>query len=670
LRQIAYLNFDLAVDGGDGTYAAQVRASPVGESRTPVAVALPPSLGVERFASGAVPTLARPDLEAFGEGLFNAVFGSEVRLLLARSFDRCKDRGVGLRIRLRVCDDLATLPWEYLWDPEEGDFLALSHRSPIVRYTELAQSVEPLQVEPPLRILVVISDPKDLPRLDVEREWGKLTDALSGLSGRGKVVIDRLEESSMDALQRALRRGEYHVFHFVGHGGFDPVTNEGVVAFEDGTGLRKLVSAQLLGTWLNDSPSLRLAVLNACEGARTAAQNPFAGVAQRLLRRGIPAIIAMQFEISDGAALAFSRAFYEAVADGYPIDASVAEARKTILEMSAVEWGTPVLYMRSEDGRVFDLGAAAPGDVDEGAAEEPEPSAPGEPMGALLDRARERWATAVAEPDEASRTRRLQESHDLLLEARKAEPGNTEVLTMMAQVLVDLTPDDPTDERRLLLAIRRLLEEPKDEAERFRLGTTLLMLASTHATPGSPPSTEFDDALREARGIFEGLGRADMIERCDALQARADGGAGDQPADDAATAPIDPFAMTASLPAPPPAAADPMTPPVAGSTEPIRGPVNLVGRWRVQDAVGSVVILDLYPNGMYQGVGRIVPMQFAGDLHLGGQWGFEPMSGLLQLQGVVNGMLPFAYAGFIQGRQGAGYVGVDNQGQPFTLTPA
>jgi hypothetical protein len=63
----------------------------------------------------------------------------------------------------------------------------------------------------------------------------------------------------------------------------------------------------------------------------------------------------MQYEITDKAAIEFSRAFYDAVADGLPVDAAVAEARTAIKMRSTLEWGTPVLYMRSSDGRIFDV---------------------------------------------------------------------------------------------------------------------------------------------------------------------------------------------------------------------------------------------------------------------------------------------------------------------------
>ena len=44
-------------------------------------------------------------------------------------------------------------------------------------------------------------------------------------------------------------------------------------------------------------------MLNACEGARADVTNPFAGTAQQLMQQGIPAVVAMQFEITDDAAI-------------------------------------------------------------------------------------------------------------------------------------------------------------------------------------------------------------------------------------------------------------------------------------------------------------------------------------------------------------------------------
>jgi tetratricopeptide (TPR) repeat protein len=120
------------------------------------------------------------------------------------------------------------------------------------------------------------------------------------------------------------------------------------------------VSGRYLGMLLHDLRSLRLAVLNACEGARTSRTDPFAGTAQSLAQEGIPAVIAMQFEITDEAAITFAHEFYQAVADGYPVDAALAEARKAIFAQgNDVEWGTPVLYLRSPNGQIFEVAATS-----------------------------------------------------------------------------------------------------------------------------------------------------------------------------------------------------------------------------------------------------------------------------------------------------------------------
>jgi len=66
----------------------------------------------------------------------------------------------------------------------------------------------------------------------------------------------------------------------------------------------------------------------------------------------------MQFEICDYAAIVFAAEFYSSLPRGLPVDAAVAEARKAIYAMpNDMEWGTPVLYMRSPDGILFDLDA-------------------------------------------------------------------------------------------------------------------------------------------------------------------------------------------------------------------------------------------------------------------------------------------------------------------------
>jgi len=205
----------------------------------------------------------------------------------------------------------------------------------------------------------MIASPSDYPGLDVEKEWARLSEALDILARRGLVTLERLEDARLSVLQRKLRGGEYHVLHFVGHGGFDRESQDGVIILRDETGKGRPVAAQHLGTILHDHRSLRLVVLNACEGSRASRTDPFAGTAQTLVQQGIPAVIAMQFEIT--ADITFAEEFYAATADGYPVDAALAEARKAIFGTSNdIEWGTPVLYLRAPDGQLFVVNRPAP----------------------------------------------------------------------------------------------------------------------------------------------------------------------------------------------------------------------------------------------------------------------------------------------------------------------
>ena len=77
-----------------------------------------------------------------------------------------------------------------------------------------------------------------------------------------------LEGQTWRHLQRAMRRGPWHVFHFIGHGGFDPETEEGAIALTDDEGRKHLLGASDLALLLDDHYFLRLVFLNSCEGAR------------------------------------------------------------------------------------------------------------------------------------------------------------------------------------------------------------------------------------------------------------------------------------------------------------------------------------------------------------------------------------------------------------------
>ena len=364
-----HLDLDLLFSEAGTSYRAVVTRSPAGDGQS-VSFELPVSglelenfiLKVGSFRSRTRRIEPTPVTAAknMGGRLFDAVFAGPTGECLRRSIDRARDERVPLRIRLRVsgCPGLADLPWELLYDRADDWFLALSDSTPVIRYVQLAEPVRPVPVSLPLRILLIKSEPADYPALELDDEWEQVSKALQELSSTGMVQVTELATASLSELRRVLLRDTFHVLHYMGHGGFD-AERGGVLMFTDRAGRGLPVTAGDLGVLLHDHTSMRLAVLNACEAGRTDPADPFAGVADTLVRRGIPAVIAMQFEVSDVAAIEFAPALYGALTAGRPVDAAVAEARKAVYTVSSLEWATPVLYLRADDAQLFEITSGA-----------------------------------------------------------------------------------------------------------------------------------------------------------------------------------------------------------------------------------------------------------------------------------------------------------------------
>jgi CHAT domain-containing protein len=445
MGDLRYIDFDVAIEPAGSGFTARVFNSPVGQAASTFSAPFS-DLEIENFllrvgrSRHAVRRIESPEMvsaKQFGGRLFDQVFAGEVRGCLRSSLDEASRQGAGLRVRLHLTKvpALADLPWEFLYNASMNRFLSLSVETPLVRYLELPERIRPLIVQPPLRVLMMISSPSDYPQLDVKRESAKINEALGELEKHGLVTVERQEDATLAELQRRLRKNQYHIFHFVGHGGFDAQADDGLLIMEDQENRGRRVSAQFLGTILHDHRPLRLAVLNACEGARASRGDPFAGTAQSLVQQGIPAVIAMQFEVTDEAAICFTREFYSAIAVGYPVDAALAEARKAIFaEVSEIEWGTPVLYMRSPDGKVFEVEQVS------------EPARRQLHVSSLVTAAR----TATASNDHATAVEKLKEALTL-------EPEHPEAATLLA----DVTREQELAEKERARAARE--EEVKED---------------------------------------------------------------------------------------------------------------------------------------------------------------------------------------------------------------
>lgn len=305
-------------------------------------------------ASATGPTLRPVEL---ARELDAALFHGPIRDLYFKTLAQCPASSQpGLRLFLRASGAAATLPWELLPLPERATAPMSGCLASRLRHLPLPvtrPAVPPLPET--LRILLVLAAPEDQPTLNLALEEALLRRVWRGFSG---LEIETLGRADRATLRAALLAKPCHVLHIIGHGDFDEASQRGHLFFTGDDGSAEAVSGDALAGELTAASELRLVVLNACSSGRVAAANaadPFAGVATALLAAGIAAVVAMQFPITDRAAIAFSQALYRRLAAGAPLDRAVAEGRLAIRrgDERSYEWATPVLYLHGNDPRLF-----------------------------------------------------------------------------------------------------------------------------------------------------------------------------------------------------------------------------------------------------------------------------------------------------------------------------
>ena len=158
-----------------------------------------------------------------------------------------------------------------------GRFLAVSVRTPVVRYLEIPSHRRPMLVTPPLRILGMVSSPKDIVQLDSSLERTHLEEAIAGLQRerprRGHVA----RAASLDALQEELRAPSTTSSTTSDMVASIRARTRASCCSRGPTDAPAIVTGDQLGTILFDHTSLSLAVLNACEAARASTRIPSRG---------------------------------------------------------------------------------------------------------------------------------------------------------------------------------------------------------------------------------------------------------------------------------------------------------------------------------------------------------------------------------------------------------
>ncbi len=351
-----YLNFDLRITAGP-PYRLIGEQSSTGEAEG--ILDLDPGNreiqeALERIANRQTD---REFLNTFGKLLFDRLFAGEIGIRFEQSTGfALAHKEKGLRLRLRVgSPELSALPWELLFSSARS-YLGTSHQSPLVRWLYVPKPIRELQVAMPLRLLVAVPEiTEPYPPLDVDRELNGLKTALSEMEGIVETTILR-ERLTPERIDRALMDGACHVLHFIGHAQF--IDDRGELLLNDDNGGMQFVDEDRFAKLFTNQSSLKLILLNACQGAAVSNSRAFVGIAPKIVATGVPAVVAMQYPIYDDAAVLFARTFYFALFRGPNagrIDWAMAQARNALARdfPDEREVATPVLFMRTPEGVLF-----------------------------------------------------------------------------------------------------------------------------------------------------------------------------------------------------------------------------------------------------------------------------------------------------------------------------
>ncbi len=336
----------------------QIRLFPRQGNSYPVELALGGLYEYPRgqMTAALLPWVPTGDPTADGRRLFETLLADPP---LHDAWLQAKARAPRRRLRLwidRDAPELHTLPWELLHDGES--YLSASANTPFSRFLALNAPLGGVVKERPLRILAVVSNPDDLarydlPPLDVEREKAALQEALAGLPP-GTVRLDWLAPPiTLKRLEEELRPG-YHILHFFGHGAFHPTTGQAALYLQNAAGqAERVVDEAFVAMLARQRARPRLFFLGACRSATQSAGAAWTGLGARLLAAGVPAVVAMQEDVTLETVYELSRSFYRALAGHGLVDLAVNEARSTLLTGERPDAAVPVLLMRLEEGRLW-----------------------------------------------------------------------------------------------------------------------------------------------------------------------------------------------------------------------------------------------------------------------------------------------------------------------------
>jgi hypothetical protein len=262
------------------------------------------------------------------------------------------------------------LRWETLRNPTDRSTLLTNENVLFSRYLS-SQDWRPVGVRPrgELKALAVVAGPSDLESIDAGRPLApvrvdeELARAREGLAALALTELPGIAAPTAANILDRVRRG-FDVLYVVCHGYV--VRDEPVLLLVDEDGHAAPLLASELISQLRDLSRLpRLVFLASCQSAGAGADRRsedagvLAALGPRLAEVGVPAVVAMQGNISMPTAAAFTQAFFKSLDEDGLVDRATAVARAVVRDRP--DWWVPALFMRLKSGRLWYQPGTAPG---------------------------------------------------------------------------------------------------------------------------------------------------------------------------------------------------------------------------------------------------------------------------------------------------------------------
>ena len=316
------------------------------------------------------------NLVALGQELYNALFQGSLRDSWITAQGIAQNHQQVLRLRLGLKDTrLARLPWEVMHAGDNGgrclrplvtgpDITFARYQTGLAPASRLLTHNIPTSSEARgVRVLMVISSPTDLARLDLlKQEAINLKAELHRQALRvadGNHYLPEIELTVLDGpgreeLTQSLEQGNYHIFHYSGHSNLGANGGQ-IYLVSKKTGLTETLNGDdLAGLLVNNN--IQMAVFNSCLGAyraksETGEDSGERNLTESLVKRGIRSILAMSERIPDEVALTLTQLFYRNLSQGYALDLCISRVRQGLISAYGSQqmyWALPILYLQRE----------------------------------------------------------------------------------------------------------------------------------------------------------------------------------------------------------------------------------------------------------------------------------------------------------------------------------